>query len=192
MLSCSLLNVSTICFMKAPSPPVKPFQNASVTFSPSYGPSAMSAAWPPPGAPAEPPPHADTAAPTPSAAPMPSTPRRDRCSEERSFSGLDMSFLPSSCEARCGGVRAEASVVRGRQGGWRRLTAAQDTGGSVKRSVPSDRDVVERARPHPVGVLLRVGQVGVVLGQHHRLRHLQGPQLRQRQHDVDGLGRCPG
>src|SRR5215212_10907745 len=69
MLGCSLLNLWTSFFMYAPSPPVKPFQNARVTLGPSYP-----LAPPPPGAdcccpggPAEPPPHA--ANPTVAAAP---------------------------------------------------------------------------------------------------------------------------
>src|SRR3712207_3308855 len=49
MFGCSSMNLSTICCMNGPSPPVKPFQYASSTSGPSYSPvnSGASAAPPP-------------------------------------------------------------------------------------------------------------------------------------------------
>jgi hypothetical protein len=104
MLSCSLLNFSTIPFMKGPSPPVKPFQKDSSTLGPVVGALAISG----PAAAGEsddPPPQAETAAPTPTAAPSPSSPRRDISSEVRSLSLFRvMSFLPEG-RAVAGGLR---------------------------------------------------------------------------------------
>src|SRR5215210_2357299 len=51
MLSCSELNCSTSLRMNGPSPPVKPFQNARLTFGPLYVFEAVAFSSPPASAP---------------------------------------------------------------------------------------------------------------------------------------------